>query len=292
MNDPDVLRAFALSRATGAPALSCLAGVRAEPVPGAAVRLGLPGGPTGLLDVAMLADLALGAAVRSRVGADRQLPTVTLTVQLTAPLPAASTVRVRAEGSAVGSYRQASAAGAVLDGETPVGHCGATFALGRRLQVVMPWEQRDRVEPDPLTEDRLTDVEAAALATIRARNSTSAGEALLAAGCEPGGRDPSHLRLTPSTLLANRSGTVQGGVLFALADRSAALASAGDLATGHAQFVSGADVAVPLDASSVVLRSGRRTSFVRTDVHQAGRLVATASFVRRAPVTPAPAAAP
>lgn len=92
------------------------------------------------------------------------------------------------------------------------------------------------------------------------------------------------LRLVASALLANRAGTVQGGVLFALAARAAASAVDGPVRMrgGHLDFLSAGGVAEPLDATATVLGAGRRTSFARSEIRQHGRLVAAGSFVQHA----------
>ncbi|MFD0533426.1 hypothetical protein ACFQY7_06120 [Actinomadura luteofluorescens] len=80
------LGALALARASGVPWLATMARVQAVATGDASVvelRIGCPGpSDAGLVGVAMLADLALGAALRSQVGARRALPTLTLTLEL------------------------------------------------------------------------------------------------------------------------------------------------------------------------------------------------------------------
>ena len=102
---------LARSRATGAPWLACAAGVQAVRQPGSCAGsdtlLGYsPGsgqvgsvGPAGPTDLAVLADLALGASVRACLGLDRRLATVSMTIQLANGVPDASQLRVRAPRS-------------------------------------------------------------------------------------------------------------------------------------------------------------------------------------------------
>lgn len=171
MGDPvdrHVLRAFALARATGAPALACLAGVG----PTAEGTFGLTGAPArwttpaGLLDVAVLADLALGAAARARAGADRRMPTLSLTLDLAGSLPPPATLHVAADEPAI-EDGFVSTAGTVRDGGRAIGHCAATFALGSSGFSVLPWEERAGSDVDPLAERDLDAAEAAVLRSVR-----------------------------------------------------------------------------------------------------------------------------
>lgn len=281
--DRHVLRALALARGTGAPALACLAGVGSTS-DGTYGLTGIPDGwtaPVGLLEIAVLADLALGASARARAGADRRMPTLSLTIDLAAPPPPAARLDVVADEPAV-EDGFASTAGTVRDGGRAIGHCAATFALGSAGFTVLPWEDRAGVAVEPLAEDDLYDDEAEMLAAVRSAEGASWSDAVLDAAVTGAGP----LRLVASRLLANRAGTVQGGVLFALAARAAATAVDGPVRMrgGHLDFVSAGDVAEPLDATSTLLGAGRRTSFARAEIHQGGRAVAAGSFVQHAEV--------
>ncbi len=276
--DRHVLRAFALARTTGAPALACLAGVGSTSE-GTYGLTGTPDGwtaPVGLLEIAVLADLALGAAARAQAGADRRMPTLSLTIDLAGSPPPAARLDVVADPPAIDDGF-VSTAGTVRDGGHAIGHCAATFALGSSGFAVLPWEQRAGASVEPLAEHDLDDAEARMLGAVRGAAGTSWSDAVLDDATHDG-------RLIASALLANRAGTVQGGVLFALAARAAATAVEGPVRMrgGHLDFLSAGDVAHPLDATSTLLSAGRRTSFARSEIRQEGRLVATGSFVQHA----------
>ncbi|OJY47719.1 MAG: hypothetical protein BGP03_33940 [Pseudonocardia sp. 73-21] len=276
--DRHVLRAFAIARTTGAPALACLAGVGATPE-GTFGLTGAPDGwtaPVGLLEIAVLADLALGAAARAEAGSDRRMPTLGLTIDLAGGLPPAARLTVAADEPAIDDGF-VSTAGTVRDGDRAVGHCAATFALGSAGFAVLPWELRDAASVDPLAEPDLDAAETGMLAAVRAATGSSWSDAVLDDAIRDG-------RLHASPLLANRAGTVQGGVLFALAARAAASAVDGPVRMrgGHLDFLSAGDVAHPLDTTSTLLGAGRRTSFARAEISQDGRLVAVGSFVQHA----------
>jgi hypothetical protein len=82
--DEQTLQALAVSRATGAPWLACMLRVKTLPVTSADVELQITSLPSpfstrlGVLDMAMLADLASGAALRTPLGNGLIMPTLTL----------------------------------------------------------------------------------------------------------------------------------------------------------------------------------------------------------------------
>lgn len=96
--------------------------------------------PVGLLDVAVLADLALGGALRARLGAARVLPTVSLTLHLAAAhLPSGVRVRAWGDGTADGL---ADARAEVVAGGRLIGRALATFAVPAPPSCAppLPWE--------------------------------------------------------------------------------------------------------------------------------------------------------
>lgn len=291
------LRALGISRATGAPWLACMTGVESVPADdrtACELRLGaiadLGRASAGLFDAAMLADLALGAAVRVHAGARRPLPLLSLTLELSpVPLPADISVRGRGEPAADGLARSY---GTVLGGGTVIGHCLATFAVAASAsdRVPLPWESAGPAAlPDVLPES-LNMAEQEMLTAVRevARGEPGSARAwtdeLLAASCAVGPGSPAGTVLRPSAAMLNRSGQVQGAVLFWLAAFPPAAATGPDgmrMASGHLQCLSPAAPDVPLSASRAVLHSTRRTVFVRADIRQEDRPVASGAFTYR-----------
>ncbi|MGW2307534.1 PaaI family thioesterase [Actinomadura luteofluorescens] len=279
-----VLEALALARASGVPWLATMA--RVQPVAtgdasAVELRIGYHGpSGAGLVGVAMLADLALGAALRSQVGARRALPTLTLTLELDPEPPRPWTsVRARSEPPRGGLGRTH---GTVLSGETVVGRCLATFAVpgsAARLDP-LPWEVPEAVTPlVHSTAEPLTDAEQAVLTAMRtldAEHGRPWADALLAKACQDG---PDGRFLHPNAAMLNRSGQVQGAVLFWFAAASSEVD--GHLVSGHIQFLTPADPWTSLLARPVAVHETRRTVFVHTEVSQRGQPVASADFVFR-----------
>lgn len=180
-----------------------------------------------------------------------------------------------------------STSGALLDGSSVIGHCAATFALGDIGYAVLPWERPDNELTEAVNEESLD--EAARMALDAARRAVGADrawsdtfleavEATSLAGM--GATYQSRLQMSP--LMANRAGTVQGGVLLALVVRSAiTVAGPSRVVASHIDFIAAASIERPLDAAPVTLRSGRKTSFIRTEIRQDGGLVASASIIAR-----------
>lgn len=286
-----------LSRATGAPFLALLTGVRSVPSDTARSALGFdPRRPalsagTGLLDVAMLADLALGAAVRRQVGDDRLLATITLTLHLGPAVPHQG-VTVRASDGAIADGIGTAHGEFLRDGHV-VGQCLATFAVGSggAAATPLPWERSapppDAAAPAGGLADALTPDEREVLAVVGelARAGTGDGpswsEALVAQRCAAGPSTGS-VRLRPTLAMHNRAGRVQGAVLFGLASTTAVgtvVPVPVRTVSGHLEFLASAAADAPIDAEPVLLRATRQLFFVRSDLRQGDRLVATASFV-------------
>lgn len=238
-----------------------------------AVELRVATPSAGLADVAAVADFALGAALRRRLGAGQGLPTVTLTLELAEGSALAGTW-VRAWGGSV-SEGLVRAHGLVLDPTGPVGHCCATFAVpphatGLKL---LPWEvgaDRDVGEPTAVgPADGLSTEDLVAAASSVAGSTTT---------------------LRPVDSMLNRGGSVQGAVLFRLAAGFPRVPTR--LVSGHVQFLHPADARSPVTATPTVLAETRRTLFVHSLLRQQGRVVAAGSFVLRKDEAPDPLAAP
>ena len=277
-----VLDGFALHRATGAPALACLAGCRAVDGPRPGTTLGAAvdaAGLAGATDLAMLVDLAAGAEIRARLGRDRRLATTALAVHLLGPLPATAGLTVHVPEVEVRG-RSAVAGTRVVAGGAVLGHGSVAFTvLGGGLTPI-PWErphptEADPAPPGPLREEDLTADEQDALRHTRSTGGHSWSEAVVRGSTT---RGPDGLVLRPTGLLANRAGGVQGGVLVALAVLAArAPVGSGVLGSVQVDFVSAATVDAPVLARPEVLREGRHSRLVRVDLVQGGTLVVTAT---------------
>jgi acyl-coenzyme A thioesterase PaaI-like protein len=280
--------ALATSRVTGAPPLGLLLGLQRVRRTGADLELRFdPRRPAatdvGLLDTAVLADLALGGALRARHGAGRSLPTVSLTLHL-ARRRFPPDIRVRAWADPVVDGL-ADARGELVSGDALLGRALATFAVPDRAErrPALPWEAGPDVVPGPV--DLTPDERALArdLEAVRARDGRSWAEELLAHACRrPVSEDPA-LTCRPTPVLRNRAGDLQGGVLFGIAAAAAgdAAAAASRVVSGHIVFAKRATAGSPVRAAPTAIRETRRTRFVRADVQQAGEIVATATFTLR-----------
>ncbi len=286
-----LLAGLARSRATGAPWLACAAGVHAVgqrlSSPGTDILLGYDAwpGPAGPTDLALLADLALGASVRASLGLDRRLATVSMTVQLDDVLPDATQLRVGAPRTSSTGEELALAGGSVLSALGQVGGCSAAFVPQARGLAPMPWERPEGDHATPIAVSALTAAERHAVDNVRsaaAPGRSLVEAALLAAVTARAGADDT-AQLAPTALLANRGGVVQGGVLLGFSIHAAQLADSGptELRTAHVEFVAPAGLGEVVTARCAVLRPGRRTRLLRVDLHQAGRLVATTTVLLR-----------
>jgi hypothetical protein len=272
-----VLDGLALHRATGAPALACLAGYRSvdRTRPGTTLAAAADAaGAAGSTDLAMLVDLAAGAAIRSRIGGDRRLATTSLAVHLLGALPPTADLAVHVpEVAELG--RLAVASTTVLAGAEVVGTGSVAFAvLGDGLPPI-PWEQAGPTPHGPLREEDLTPDEQDGLRHSRSAGARSWSEAVLRGSTQ---RSPAGLVLRPSTLMANRVGGVQGGVLVGLAVL-AAEAPDGSSVLGSVQvdFVSAATVDASVTARVEVLRESRRSRLLRVALVQSDTLVVAAT---------------
>jgi acyl-coenzyme A thioesterase PaaI-like protein len=278
----DVHTALALRRETGAPLLGLLLDVRQAAVGPAAIDLeGMSAwGPLGVTELATLADLALGAAVRREAGTATLLPTLTLTLELDrAAHQYDATVSAEADPSVDGT---AGAVGRLRSGDGVLGRCIATFVVGSREAGVppLPWEI-DRGVPASASsrvgEERLTEAEAAVLAALEHMSEGSLEARLLRPQWQAeDGR--SQGTLAPGMALLNRAGHLQGGATVGLAVAAGRAASPrpARLASVHVQFVRPV-LARRLDLVGRLVRAGRRASFATVELSQDRRLVATGS---------------
>jgi acyl-coenzyme A thioesterase PaaI-like protein len=288
-----ILRALAIARATDAPNLACLAGIQAARTTTGAFELGL--GPAeapqrvGITEVAMLGDLVLGGALRTRVGRERPLPTLSLAIELTAMPRTASTLVASATEVAV-REGTGTAAAVLRDCDTAIGHASATFAIpSRGSHRALPWEQPDGTpRPPALAPEQLSAAERTILRiALDAEDAgrDSWGDHLVrqfsASSTGPG---PAALNYTPTPVVTNRAGAVQGAVLFALAAHGAAAAAGGadvQMVSGSMRYVSATDAGADVLAEASIEQAARRTIFVRSQLTQVAGLRASAGFVFR-----------
>lgn len=241
------------------PPSSTVPGIRSIPTDDpTAVELRLLARAPGLTDGAILADFALGAALRARLGPGQRLPTITLTVEIEpARLSSGTSVRSWAEPVHLGLGRSH---GVFLHGGERIGHCSATFAVPQRGTDLepLPWEVTQSAPPADGAEP-------------------AAAEAVFARACSTDGETATVLQPIPALL--NRSGSLQGGVLF----RLAASLSRDDarMVSGHVQFLAVTEADQPVTVDSHPTGETRRTLFVHSLVRQQDRLLAAGSFLFR-----------
>ncbi|MCC6174240.1 MAG: hypothetical protein IT305_02955 [Chloroflexi bacterium] len=269
-----------------------------------AARLSLEGEPDGVgaahvspVAVATLADLALGAAVRSLVAPGARLGTATLAIQHP-DVPIRGPVFAEAGAHPVAGDQKNVRCSLVTPTGRIVGYAQGWFAAlpsphGRPLGL-MPWERRETV---PVAVPALADLderEAAAVAAARAageraqRRGTAVSEEMLHFEWQPSDGGRSHGTLAIGPEIGNRVGHIQGGALYgaaALAATRALGVPSLALVDGAYQFLRPADGAT-LIGEGTVLRRGRSAAFVEARLSVDERLVGTGLFSFRLDPSP------
>lgn len=261
-------------------------------------RLHLEGEPDGVgspdvsaVALATLADLALGAAIRSWLDKGARLGTVTFTVQHPAtpvqgPLVADGTALFVADGRGAAQCTLSTPDGAVAQAQ---GWFGALPPPAGRVLDLLPWERAEPASVPPPSLAELDDREARAVAAARAAgqraaaHGTAVSHELLAFdwGATPEGRARGTLAIGPE--LANRVGHLQGGVLYGAAALAAAQVvgvSPSAIIDGHYQFLRPGD-GEHLTAEAAVARRGRSVAFVESRLSVDGSLVGLGLFTVR-----------
>lgn len=263
---------------TGAPPLGHLAGIHRVPAQDGSFALALDnsrpllaGGP-GIAEVAMLADLALGGVIRDRVGRALPLPTISMTLQIA---PGRTSEVTRADGdcstrgdrTSMSRVRLRSAPGEVI------GDAQGVFALPALPYDgparAMPWDSADTDDPDDPGGDVTSSVLGASDAPlVNGLVEHTAGDPRCAWGTthvmqqlDLQGDVPT---LTPSTVMANRLGHVQGGVLLTTAVLAVAHRGGfpvATLVTATIDFIDPARLDTPLAAEVSISRTSRRSLF-------------------------------
>jgi acyl-coenzyme A thioesterase PaaI-like protein len=296
LTKPQVQRAVDLSRRTGAPLMGCLLNLATTPsrLGGVGLEVDDEASPiTGLLDVAVVADFALGFAVRRATQQLRRaLPTICLALNLTAELPAAGAARVSAAPATVGTNTSLSSATGLIHSSTGtlIGHCSAMFAVPNGpLLEPLPWElpaAESDASPTSAREERSDSEETVRIiceAVEQARQRNKSWLDILLGLVSPvtvNGAQTERVFLD-RTLVANRSGYLQGGVLFAVGALSAIVSDSAEPICADMKFVRPARVDLPLGIETSVERRGRRTEFASSRLYQDDALIATGSFVFR-----------
>lgn len=249
-------------------------------------RPAMKGGP-GLLEVSMLADLALGGALRNEVGLEVPMPTVSMTVQLTAK--AASRVST-ADGEVTAVTGRSGTARSRLfsaEGE-PIGDALGVFALPPLpfdgAGTAMPWDSWTATAGNTGTPggaaSMVEDLDRIVAHALGRPEQAWAG-AYIAEHMSDRGPDAV---LRPTMLMANRFGNIQGGVLLAAAVNAAVRQSdftASDLASTSIEFIGAVRVDEQLVAENCTLRHGGRSLFSEIRLFQSGKLCCHVTAVFR-----------
>lgn len=280
-----VIAGLARNRSPGLHFAGNFAQLTFDAAPAGASRVRMPPGPhleeadgeTSLCAVAMLADVALGVAIRSRLAPESRLATVALHLQLSGarlsgPLAANGAFESFLEEAkgrqGLARVTLESAAGGVAFGS------GAFMALPPPPGVALHPVVRERGLV-PLAEAELDDNERALLQHADAAIAhADAGRAFISHfwGCMPEATANGARCVTPNgPQIANRVGHVQGGILVGLAASTAgaALGPTWKLSSVSSWFVSPGEGA-QLETRSEVEHRGRLTAVVRTRITGAG----------------------
>jgi acyl-coenzyme A thioesterase PaaI-like protein len=281
-----VLRAIALNRTPGYHFAGNFIDLSFDRVASGDTRLSYETGPhcidahggTDIGSLAMAADFALGTAIRADLDRATRTATVSMSLELGAPLPA-GTLRAasRCHGYRGDGYGRLGRARVTLDGPGgEIGYgSGAFMILKPPPSVTMhpvPHRKRGDAEPPLLKESELAADE---LAIVRHTDSaleraTQSGQPFIRHfwGYLPQRTTDGASCVMPNgPHVGNRVGNVQGGIMLGLAAVTAAAALPGSwtLSTINAAFISPGE-GPALKAQASVLHRGKRLAVVRTEV--------------------------
>jgi acyl-coenzyme A thioesterase PaaI-like protein len=293
-----VLRAIALNRTPGYHFPGNFIDLSFDRVASAGTRLTYENEDEGDIgSLAVLADFALGTAIRAALDPATRLATVSMTLELAA-MPRAGMVGARSHcHGVVGEGEE----GRIGRGRVVLADAGGEIGYGSGAFMVLeppsgvalhPVPMRKRGDPDPAQLDERD------LAPDELRILRHADEALERAaktgqpftrhfwGLLPQSAAGSAACVMPNgPHVGNRVGYVQGGILFALGAATAAAALPGNwrLASMAAAFISPGQ-GPALKAQSSVVHQGQRVAVVRTEVARSdGRRVLDAMSTHTAP---------
>jgi acyl-coenzyme A thioesterase PaaI-like protein len=228
--------------------------------------------------IAMLADFALGTAVRADLDPATRLATVSMTLELTAaPRTGIISAAARRHGFVGEGYGRLGRSRVAIDapgGEIGYGS-GVFMVLKPPLHVPLhpvPLRKRGEAEPPALAESELTSEELRILrhADAALAQATKAREPFIRHfwGFVPeSARGAASCAMTNGPHVGNRVGHAQGGILLGLAatTASAALPATWMLSAIAAAFISPGE-GPTLKAQANVVHHGQRLSVVRTQV--------------------------
>lgn len=251
---------------------------------------GSAGSPT---ELAVLADLSCGSAIRSVLAPDIRLGTTALAVDhLRPPAPGVLRGRARVSWSDAKSLEGHARCDVVDADETLIATASGWFVAlpapaGHSLPPV-PWEAPADAVPG-LAEADLLDHEHATLAAVR-RGVRLAGERRTGVVTQlvvpdllpdPDG-DEVAWELPVGPALGNRVRQMQGGALYGAAAAAATVALGPDwtVAAGAVQFLRPVD-APYVRVSARLVRRGRRVGFTEVRVTGSGRLALVGQFTHR-----------
>ncbi|HZZ95105.1 MAG TPA: hypothetical protein VFE23_21275 [Usitatibacter sp.] len=243
----------------------------------AGAHLAAADGEASLGAVAMLADVALGVAIRSRLAPESRLATVALHLQLTGAALAGAL-------DAHGIFESFLDAAPGKQGLARVGvsNGAGTAAFGSGAFMTLPPPAGVTLHPvvqrrpdTPLAEEELDDAERTVLRHADASLARAdAHHAFISHfwGCVPERTQDGARCVTPNGIqVANRVGHVQGGLLVGLAGTTAQAALGTDwrLSSISSWFVSPGE-GESLETRSTVEHRGRLTAVVRSEILGAG----------------------
>ena len=276
-----VLRAIALNRTPGLHFPGNFIELSFDRVTSDDTRVSYETGPHGGTDIgslAVLADFALGSAIRADLHPATRLATVSMTLELSAA-PRAGIVRAasRCHGfTGEGDSRSGRSRVVIEDAGGEVGYGSGVFmVLPPPPQVTLhpvPQRKRGDADPPPLAERDLAPEELRILrhaeqALEHAAKSRQPFIRHFWGFLPQGTRNAASCVMPVGPHVGNRVGFVQGGVLLGLAavTAAAALPESWRLSTIAAAFVSPGEGAA-LKAQASVVHHGRRVSAVRTEI--------------------------
>ena len=284
-----VLRAIALNRTPGYHFPGNFIDLSFDRVDSADARVSYEIDPQGAGDIgslAVLADFALGTAIRASLHPATRLATVSMTLEL-ARVPDAGIVTAASHCHGFvgqGDSRTGRGRVSIEDGTGEIGYGSGAFMVlkpppGVTLHPV-PHRKRGDAEPPVLAEQDLEPDELAILrhADAALERAAQTGQPFICHfwGFLPQAEEGGATCVMPNgPHVGNRVGYVQGGILFGLAaaTASAALPETWTLSSMVAAFISPGD-GPALTARAAVVHRGQRMAVVRTELaRQDGRRV-------------------
>jgi acyl-coenzyme A thioesterase PaaI-like protein len=274
-----VLRAIALNRTPGYHFAGNFVDLSFDRVASDDTRISYETGSFGsdIGSLAMAADFALGTAIRAGLDPATRTATVSMSLELLAPLPSGTvSAASRCHGFQGEGYGRIGRARVTLDANGEIGYgSGAFMVLKPPPNITMhpvPHRKRGDREPTLISEADLMPEERRILrhADEALERSAKAREPFIRYfwGYLPqASRGAASCVMPNGPHIGNRVGNVQGGIMMGLAavTAAAALSDNWTLSTISAAFISPGE-GPALNAHSTVVHHGQRLSVVRTEV--------------------------